>query len=550
MELQRKLRVFRRDRRGAIGILFAMFLMVAMGVCALAIDVGSLYLERRTAQGAADLAAIAAAANIDHAEAAARATLTANGFGSLSTLAVVKGRYEVDRSVAHGLRFKAGGLPHNAVRLNVAFPGEIYFSKALFAAPEISVSAMGAVDAHAMFSIGSRLAALRGGVVNGLLGALLGANLSLSVMDYNALLDANVSLADFLSALSSEVGLAAGTYDQLLAADAKAGQVLRATAEAARRGGDTRAAQVLASLAAQTPASVTVPMRTILSLGTLTNASIGEPHAGLAADVNVMSLVMAAATAANGTRQVSVNLGASVPGLLGLTMDVAIGERAQNSGWVAIGQAGATLRTAQTRIRLLAEVGGSGLLAGVRIRLPVYVEIASAEARLEAVRCGAGARGEAVVAARPAVVRAWIGEINPAGLSSFSSAPPVSYASIVSIPLLSISGKAYAEMSNAQAVPLTFDSDDVARRTVKTAEVRDYLTSLTSSLLRSLDLRVSLIGLGSVGLLTNALLGILAPVTAALDPVLASVLDLVGVHLGEVDVQVHGIRCGNSVLAG
>ena len=126
----------------------------------------------------------------------------------------------------------------------------------------------------------------------------------------------------------------------------------------------------------------------------------------------------------------------------------------------------------------------------------------------------------------------------------------MSYASIVSIPLLSISGKAYAEMSNAQAVPLTFDSDDVARRTVKTAEVRDYLTSLTSSLLRSLDLRVSLIGLGSVGLLTNALLGILAPVTAALDPVLASVLDLVGVHLGEVDVQVHGIRCGNSVLAG
>jgi uncharacterized membrane protein len=412
------------------------------------------------------------------------------------------------------------------------------------------VSAMGAADANAMFSIGSRLAALRGGIVNGVLGALLGANLNLSVMDYNALVDADVSLSDFLSALSTEVGLTAGTYDQLLAANAKVGQVLRAAAEAARLGGEAQAALVLAGLAAQTPGSASVPMRTILDLGYLSKSTIGQPHAGLAADVNVMSLVTAAAAAANGDRQVSVNLGAAVPGLLSLTLDVAIGERAQTSGWVAVGQEGATLRTAQTRIRLLAEVGGSGLLAGVRIRLPIYVEIAAAEARLETLQCGAASQNQAGIAARPAAVKAWIGEINPAGMSSFSSSPPVSYASIVSVPLLSITGKAYAEMSNVQAVPLTFNDDDVARRTVKTAEVRDYLTSITSSLLHSLDLRVSLIGLGSVSLLTNTLLGILAPVTAALDPVLASILDLVGVHLGEVDVQVHGIRCGNSVLAG
>ncbi len=550
MKISMKLRAFQRDRSASIGVLFAMFLVVAVGLSALAIDVGSLYLERRTAQGAADLAAMAAAANIDRAEDAARATLRANGFGGVSALAVVKGRYVVDPAVEHGRRFQAGAQPHNAVRLDVAFPGQLYFAKSFVAAPEIAVSAMGAADAQAMFSIGSRLAAVRGGLANALLGAFLGGNINLSVMDYNALVSANVSLLDFLSGLSTEVGLTAGTYDQLLNANATVGQVVRAAARAAQRSGNTQAVQALTTLAAQTPASASVPLRSILDLGSLSNAAIGQPNAGLAADVNVMSLVTAAATAANGQRQVSVNLGAAVPGLLSLTLDLAIGERAQKSGWVAVGQVGATLRTAQMRLRLVAEVGGSGLLAGIRVRLPVYIELASAEARLDTLTCGAGQQGNAVVAARPSAVKAWIGEINPAGMSSFSTSPPVSFATLAHAILLNISAKAYVEMGNVQSTPLSFSSSDVAGHVVKTAEVRDYLTSITSHLLQSADIQVSLIGLGSIAALKGALLSLLTPVTSLLDPVLGSILDLVGVHLGEVDVQVHGIRCGNAVLAG
>jgi uncharacterized membrane protein len=547
-----KLRAFPGDRGGSIAVLFAVLIMVATGLSALAVDVGSLYLERRTVQGAADLAAIAAAANIDRAEETARATLRANGIEGVSELAVVKGRYVVDPAVAHGLRFQAGVQPHNAVRLDVALPGQIFFAKAFVAPPQIAVSAMGAADATAMFSIGSRLAGLRGGLVNALLGALLGANINLSVMDYDALVNANVSLLSFLSALSTEVGLTAGTYEQLLSADAKVGQVLRASAAALQKGGNAVTAQVLTALAAKVPVSAKLPLSAIVDLGQLANAAIGHPPAALAADVNVMSLVTAAAGAANGSRQLSVNLGAQVPGLLGLTLDVAVGDHAQKSGWVAVGHAGATIKTAQTRLRLLAEVGGSGLLAGIRVRLPVYIEIASAEARLEALRCGRAPQGEAVIAARPAAVRAWIGEINPAGMSSFSTSPPVSYATLVSVPLLHISAKAYVEMANAQAVSLTFDNRDVEKKAVKTAEVRDFLTSVTSSLLKSVDLNIDLIGipLGSVSAITSALLAVLSPLTAALDPLLGAILDLVGVHLGEVDVQVHGIGCGNAVLAG
>lgn len=539
-----------RDDGGAIGAILAVFLGLSLVLCALAIDVGSLYLERRSAQGAADLAAIAAARDLDRAEAAARATLASNGV-SARLLTVTKGRYDVDPTVDSGSRFVPGGLPHNAVRVDVSFPGQLYFAKSLTDAPDIAVSAMGAADAQAMFSIGSRLAALREGVANALLSGLLGGHVSLSVMDYDALVAADIGLMDFMSALATEVGITAGTYDTVLDANATVAQVLNAAASAARAGGDLRAASALGTLLGQASPSAAVSLRSLIDLGPLGQAAIGAPHAGLSSDVNVLSLVNAAASLANGARQVSVNLGAAVPGLSNLTLDIAIGERPQGSGWVTVGQAGATLRTAQTRLRLVADVGGSGLLAGLRIRLPIYLELASAEARLESVQCsgGAGQSGSATIAARPAVVSAWIGDMS-GSLTSFGSGLPVSYATLVQTPLLSISARAFAAMDNVQATDLVFSQSDVDRQVVKTAEVRDYLTSPVSHLLQTADIRVNLLGLGSVLAIKGALLGILTPVTQLLDPLLGSVLEALGLHLGEVDVRVHAIRCGTAVLAG
>jgi uncharacterized membrane protein len=549
--LMRRVRQTLRDDRGSIGVILAVFLGISLALCALAIDVGSLYLERRTTQGAADLAAIAAASDMDRADAAARATLAANGVNGLRSLAVVKGRYVVDPAIESGLRFVPGGLPHNAVRLDLAVPGHLYFAKALSDAPEISVSAVGAADAKAMFSIGSRLAAVRGGVVNALLGGLFGGHVALSAMDYDALVATDVGLFDFMSALATEAGITAGTYQNVLSMNATVGQVLEAAASTAQARGHARAASALGTLTAQVPASTTIALSSLINAGSLAQATIGHANPGLSSDVNIMSLLTATAALANGQRQVSVNLAGSVPGLLGLTLDIAIGERPQGSGWVAAGQAGATVKTAQMRFRLTAEVGGSGLLSALRIRLPIYLELASAEARLEAVQCqGVDTRtGTATIAARPAAVKAWIGDVS-SSMTGFGSSLPVAYATLAQAPLLSISAKAYAAMENIQPTSLTFSQSDVDHKTVKRAEVRDYLTSVVSHLLQTADIRVNLLGLGSVTAIKSALLGLLTPVAQALDPLLASVLELVGVHLGEVDVRVHGIRCGSAVLAG
>lgn len=538
------------NRDGSIAVIMALFLMVSTGLCALAVDMGSLYLERRTAQGAADLAAMAAASDLDRAEDAARATLAANGFGDVRSLAVIKGRYDGDAALPPGARFVAGKQPFNAVRLNVATGSQLYFAKSFMTEPEISVSALGTADAQATFSIGSRLASLNGGLVNALLGSLLGGNVSLSAMDYNALLGANVSLDAFLSALATEIGVTAGTFSDVLDSHASVGNVLNATVQAATAGGQTQAARAAAKLGSQVSAAATVPLKALVDLGPLAHAAVGQQHAGLGADVNVMSLLSAMASAASGGHQAAVNLGATIPGLLSLKLDLAVGEAAQTSGWVAVGQPGTVVRTAQTRLRLVAEVGGSGLLAGVRVRLPLYIEVAGAEAKLTSLACGM-ANVEAAVEARPAVVKAWIGEVASNGLASFGTNVPVSNAAIVQAPLISVSTSAFAQMTNDAATELRFTQTDVDGHVIKTAKVHDFTSSLVASLLQSAHLNVNVLGLGlNVTAIKGLVLSLLTPVASALDPVVASLLEALGVGLGEVDVQMNGIRCGGAVLAG
>jgi uncharacterized membrane protein len=544
-----------RDRSGAIGVVLALFLSVSVGLCALAIDAGSLYLERRTVQGVADLAAVAAASDLARAEDAARATLAANGFGAVRSISVTRGRYEMDRSVARSQRFTAGQQPYNAVQLDVGLPGQLYFAKSFMAAPDISVSAIGTSDAQATFSIGSRLASVQGGLANAVLGALLGGNVNLSVMDYNALLGANVTLLEFVSALATEIGVTAGSYGEVLNAGATVGDVLGAVVRAANASGQQQAVQAATRLLSQSNLNAAVPLAALVDLGSLMHAEVGQAHPGLGADVNVMSLVSAAAALANGDNQVAVNLAAAVPGLLSLKMDLAIGEPSQHSSWVTVGQDGATVQTAQTRLRLVAEVGGSGILSGLRVRLPIYIELGQAEARLSALSCQAGqSGGEALIEARPAVVRAWVGDVAANGLSSFRTSVPVSVAKIVQAPLLVVTGAAYVEMGNAASRELRFTASDVTGHVIKTAEVQDYLSSLTASLLQSLELRVEIlglgIGLGPVSGIKSLVMGLLQPVTSLLDSLLAPLLELVGVNLGEVDVQVNGMRCGSAVLSG
>ena len=232
----RHVRRFLRSERGNFATLTALTMPVAIIATALAVDEGALYLERRELQSVTDLAAIAAAGDIANAETTAMSVLSDNGFfgfalagsgrldgdeetpegGQADEIVVETGTYRPDPALPPEQRFLAGGQPANAVRVRTGRTGSSYFASFFAEAPWMSTSAVATAEAEAAFSIGSRLARLDGGIANALLGGLTGSTLSLSVMDYEALINADVSLFGFLDALATELDLTAVTYDRLL----------------------------------------------------------------------------------------------------------------------------------------------------------------------------------------------------------------------------------------------------------------------------------------------------------------------------------------------
>jgi uncharacterized membrane protein len=547
---------FSTDTRGAIALLAAAVMPIAIGALALAVDMGSLYVERRQAQGAADLAAIAAASDLENAEAAVAATLKANGLASVDSLSVTKGSYVPDPDVPIGLRFRPGASPTNAVEVVFSKPGTTFFARVFSSEPiAIEVRAVAANASLATFSIGSRLLAVRAGLLNKLLGAMFGGSLNLTVMDYEALIDADVKLLSLLNALATELNLTGVTYNEILNTKVTAGNVLSAAAAATAQEGNASVAAVLHTLAGQaSSATMRAPLSTLLDLGVIGSASIGQSSPGLDAGVNALDLVTGIASLANETNQAALDLTAGVPGLLSLKADLAIGERPQHSPWVAMGQPGAAVYTAQTRLRVVAEVGGSGLLAGARIRLPIGIDIAYAKATLSEVSCSNAEQStaHATIAARPGVARAWVGELSASSLADPSSEPVVSTARIVDLPLIKVTGRADIASGNIGDTNLEFTHSDVDDRTVKTVGTRNFVETLVTSLLGKLQLTVQLggLGIGLPGPITQLVMGALGAIAPALDQAIYELLNTLGVHLGEADVRVHGIRCGTSVLAG
>ena len=550
-------RRFSRNQSGTIIIMAAALMPVLLGATALAVDVGALYLERRQAQGAADLAAIAGAADLDRAQSAVEATLQVNGIAKRSALTVTKGHYQPDANLPRAQRFKPNVLPYNAVQVELTKPGRLYFANAFRAAPvELGVKAVAASANLATFSVGSRLLAVRDGILNKLASALIGGNINLSVMDYEALVQADVRLNSFLHALATELNLTGATYNDVLNAKMTTGNVFRAAASASAKQGNGAVASALATLASQGgAAALRVPLSSILNLGPLGTATMGQSTPGLDAGVNLMDLVSGTAVLANGQNQVVVDLGASVPGLLSLKVDLSIGERAQQSPWVAVGQPGATVYTAQTRLRITAEIAGTGLLSGVRIRLPIGIDLAYARGTLTDVSCSGGSdarAARATIAARPGVVKAWIGETTASAMASFSGQPSVSAGRIVDTSLIRVTGRASIEVTSTQDTLLEFTQADVDNKTIKRAETTNYTETLVTSLLKDLKLDVQIggLGLGLPGAMQILVANTLAGVAKPLDQVVATLLNTLGVHLGEADVRVHGIRCGAAVLAG
>ncbi|MFN3766614.1 MAG: TadG family pilus assembly protein, partial [Aliihoeflea sp.] len=530
----------------------------------------SFFVERRSAQNLTDLAAMTAARAPARAAQAAEAVFADNGLEDVIVVAlngpqpvegapeaknaqtrqvtVTPGTYSPDPDIPADSRFVPGIEPANAVRVEFETRATRFFSVSLVDAPVIRTSAVASMVPKASFSIGSRLASLEGGIANMLLTQLLGSSISLNAMDYRALLDTDVDLLAFSEALGVQAKLTAATYDELLSADVAMRDVVRALSQTPGVGLASRT--VLQRLANAVPAARELPLRKLLDPGMLEVVRMDGVSTGLDAGVGAVQLLNAAAALANGANQVALDLGSSIPGLLDLTATVAIGEPPQGKSWFALGPAGTIVRTVQTRIRLDARIGP---LLGVGVHVPLFVDVAYGEAKLQSASCPTGRpdSARASVEARPGIVELHLADADTARMHDFSRLPRLSDARLLHVPiLLTVNGRAHAAATNMAADTLQFTATDISAETVKTVRTRNTLQTLSGSLLSNLRLEVKPLGLG-LGIpsgIAGALGGLVGNTLGAVDPVVDGLLAALGISLGEADIRVHHVDCGRPVL--
>ncbi|MGX9979943.1 TadG family pilus assembly protein [Methylobacterium fujisawaense] len=536
-------RRFRAARGGNVAILVALGSAMLMGAGAVGIDLGMVFQARRKAQGAVDIAAMLAAVDPTQADTAARRSLGDNGYAT-ATATVSPGSYDASApGTAPGSRFKAGGSPANAVRVGLSTSVPVTFGRAigLPAAVPLRVTGTAASAQFAAFTIGSGTLQLQGGIANALLGALLGAKLSLSVSDYDALASARVDGLRVLDALGASLNMQAANYTDIVQAQASVGQMLMALRVAAQDNGSVVSA-LSGILNALPNAGNLIAIGQVDGLGDA--AALAPPRGFAGPSLNVLNLLGAAAALANGQNQVAVDLGATVPGLLATRLTLAIGERKRSSGWVRPGSPNATVQTAQTR--LLIEATVTAPLGLGSLTLPVYAEVAPAQATLRSLTCAGPSGRQVTLDAQTGLATLAIAGVPRTAINGGSTGPDLSQpAPLIALPLITVSGRALVTLGTG-AQTLTFSEADIANHTVRSVASGNLTQSLTGSLLRNLTLNIN--GIGVAPLLQSALTTTLGAVAPAIDLVLDSVLRSLGLRLGYADLDVDGTLCSQAVL--
>lgn len=542
---------FLNAETGGVSILTGMSFILLLGFAGFAIDLGSVYLESRRLQGSADLAALAAMQNPAQAEALATATVAANRWPQGTQVRVVRGTYAPDRSVRPAERFRPTPGGANAVRVELTTNAPLFFGRLFVPDGRMTIRrvATAAETQLASFQIGTRLLSLQGGVANQVLSGLTGSSVNLSVMDYNSLLRANVNVLDYVEALRTRLDLEAASYDETLDANASAPIALEALADVVAET-DERAERAIRAMARASERSG--PLRglsNVLDLGPYGAQDHATHSADTGIQVGAMDLATAILQVANGSRQVQLDLGAGVPGLASTKVWLAIGERPNNSPWLTVtNDDEVVIRTAQTRLYVEANAG-AGSLANVRV--PLLIELASGQARLEDINCGWGGGNNRAVSlgVSPGIGSLSLGEVDTARLNNFRSNLSPAPAQLVRVGLARVEGEARVDIGGQQWSTVRFNSNDIEHGTVKSVRTRDAVRATVSTLLSQTKLTVRAAGIGlSTGALTSAVSGVLSSVAAPLDSLVNGLSDLLGVRLGEADVRVNGVRCGGAAL--
>ncbi|WP_332770397.1 pilus assembly protein TadG-related protein [Phenylobacterium sp.] len=551
---RRFMRRLLKDRRGTVSIFTAATSVLIMAFAALAVDVGSVFLQSRQLQGIADLAAMAAARDLSHAQAAAQATIDANNWPGGLQLDVGTGAYAPDPAIAPAARYQGGAAAPNAARVVVRGQAQLYFAQAVTGRPSLPIArkAIAARAELASFSIGTRLASLQGGLANQLLTKLTGSSVSLTVMDYNSLVGAQVDLFDYSKALQTEINLQGASFDKVLDGDISTGTALSVLADVLDADGEAGAATAARKLATAAGEATPAELDRLIDLGPYgaQDQILGADSAKV--ELSAMEIADALLLLAQEGRQVKLDLAAGVPGLADVDVWLAIGERPNNSPWIGVDRDGDLIvRTAQTRLYVEAKaLGALGVMGLQPVKIPVLIEAASGEAKLASLECPDDAAAQAATLfVRPGIGTLKVGQIDTTKIDDFTQPLTVSPGKLIDLALVKATGSANVQIGGLTWKTARFTRAEIQAATVKTVATDDAAQATVSSLLGQTQLTVNVLGLGlGVGAITSAVQGVLTAAAAPLDGVINGLTQLLGVRLGEADVRVNGLRCRDAAL--
>ena len=525
--------------RGAILVMATVGVVLAVVAAGLAVDLGSIAQERRRDQKVADLAALDAVRNISNAQALAVASASRNKFptGTGYSVAAVEGTKVSGSCVA-----QAG-----AGKVCVTVTSQI---KNSFLAGSRTVVARAVAGQTPLggFMIGSSLVTLdtsRSTLLNKFLGGMLkGSDLSLSLVSYQGLAGANVTLDAFRQQLAA-LGVSAGNVSSLLSSNVTVGQVLQATANALTASGDAADATVLNNL------RLTITNTTQFKLGKLFQVATGSDNTALASEINVFQLITGAAEVANGSSFIDIsNVGITVPSVASTEVKLQVIQPPQ----FYFGPVGGSVSTAQISLTVTPtlNLGLSVLgLVGVTVTnsLPVQVTGAGAMGTLTAINCGASPG--MTVTIDPTAFAGSATTVTPLHIALSIAGLPVAVDVSATSVVPSTDGAAVAK---TWSYPSQFPPPLGTETTQHAGSQPIGLSSLTHITLGT----ATVSGLGAALLTTSLLNSLLASVLTNLATVLGNVdstvltplLTALGIDVGSADVTALTMTCGTPGLVG
>lgn len=601
-----------RTQQGSILVQFALLALVLLAILGV-VQIGYMYSSKRDLQRIADLAALEAANHL-------QPMTTCGGAQTAGKKSIDKQwppevtPQEQDKQLECGHWSAEGGYGSGALNgvfnaVQVTLTGETLQLVPFTGSRTVKATATAALtnDPTATFSVGAGVARLNGGALNALLSGLLGTSVNLSAVDYTGLANTKVNLLGLKEALN----LSAGTYDQLLNAEVNMQDLLTASLDVARRSGSNTVASSITAMnnLATLLAGVNLNglMLNLLKDGTqsgLLELSVdsNDRLAGLQADANLLNILTVGLQVAQKDAAISLPATALDLGPLA-TATVAV--KVIEPPSIASGRAGTdasgkyitTAHNGQVRaaikITALKALGNDETLLNLPLlvkvslpsqkllTLPINLEVGSADARLEEIRCNAQPNTHEVrISAKPGLAYISLAEM-PDAMTNTTQPwsnltkdrfPLLNLRVQVLLGLLDISVKLMAKVdvpidsNNYQMLkfeyatnkPYADQASDLTKSVGSEQQLGQSIGSALTPALMNVEIETSGLGIASniVDALLNNVLeivtgllpivqGLLNPILTLLDSVLGPLLKLLGLQIGYADVQLLDVNCNN-----